>query len=42
MLLTKKLPEEARLAAEFGCSELTITKRWLLVREGLVLLQAWG
>ena len=34
----KKLPEGARLAAEFGCSELTITKALdLLVREGLVL-----
>ena len=34
----KKLPEGARLAAEFECSELTITKALdLLVREGLVL-----
>ena len=34
----KKLTEGARLAVEFGCSELTITKALdLLVREGLVL-----
>ncbi|HED6241572.1 MULTISPECIES: GntR family transcriptional regulator [Enterobacter] len=34
----KKLPEGGRLAAEFGCSELTITKALdVLVREGLVL-----
>lgn len=34
----KKLPEGAKLANEFACSELTITKALdLLVREGLVL-----
>lgn len=34
----KKLPEGSKLAAEFSCSELTITKALdLLVREGLVL-----
>lgn len=34
----RKLPEGCKLAAEFACSELTITKALdLLVREGLVL-----
>ncbi|WP_034945735.1 GntR family transcriptional regulator [Erwinia oleae] len=34
----KKLPEGSKLASEFSCSELTITKALdLLVREGLVL-----
>lgn len=34
----KKLPEGSRLALEFACSELTVTKALaLLVREGLVL-----